>query len=255
MSVSLPFLSVIMPVYNGAHFLAEAMASIRRQNYTPLEIIVIDDGSTDQTAEVVRQQPGEIRYAYQENAGPSAARNKGIGMARGELIAFLDADDLWPEGKLENQVGRLLENPELDVVTGRIQYIHLPGAKMLDLPYEGPHNTVTHVHLGSGVYRRRVFERVGLFDETLRFSEDHDWFLRAREERVSMIILEQVTLLYRLHEGNMTRDRTFHELQLAKVLKKSLDRRRKKGLGQARPLGNWSDFDEVKGTRPHTEEK
>ncbi len=89
------FVSVIIPVYNGDAYLLDAVDSIQRQHYKPLEIIIIDDGSTDSTAEIAADLRGDVRYVYQPNSGPSAARNKGLRMARGEVIGFLDVDDLW----------------------------------------------------------------------------------------------------------------------------------------------------------------
>ncbi len=239
-----PFVSVIVPVYNGAKFLSEAVASIRRQNYHPLEIIIVDDGSTDETAELVTGLGKDIRYAYQRNSGPAAARNKGLDMARGEIIAFLDVDDLWPPDKLRIQVARLVNDSNLDVVLGRIQFIKLPGAPEFQI--QGPNNTHVNVHLGSGAFRKSVFDKVGVFDETLRYSEDHDWFLRAREQGVSMTIVEQVTLHYRLHGNNMTQDKNAQGFQLTQVLKKSLDRRRRQSNGLVESLPQFSDFDEAK---------
>ena len=239
-----PFVSVIVPVYNGAKFLSEAVASIRRQNYHPLEIIIVDDGSTDETAELVTGLGKDIRYAYQRNSGPAAARNKGLDMARGEIIAFLDVDDLWPPDKLRIQVARLVNDSSLDVVLGRIQFIKLPGAPEFQI--QGPNNTHVNVHLGSGAFRKSVFDKVGVFDETLRYSEDHDWFLRAREQGVSMTIVEQVTLHYRLHGNNMTQDKNAKGFQLTQVLKKSLDRRRRQSNGLVQSLPQFSDFDEAK---------
>ena len=239
-----PFVSVIVPVYNGAKFLSEAVASIRQQNYHPLEIIIVDDGSTDETAELVTGLGKDIRYAYQRNSGPAAARNKGLEMARGEIITFLDVDDLWPPDKLRIQVARLVNDPNLDVVLGRIQFIRLPGAAEFQM--QGPNNTRVNVHLGSGAFRKSVFDKVGVFDETLRYSEDHDWFLRAREQGVSMTIVEQVTLHYRLHGNNMTQDKNAKGFQLTQVLKKSLDRRRRQSNGLVESLPQFSDFDEAK---------
>ena len=233
-----PLVSVIVPVYNGERFLAEAVESIRRQNYEELEIIIVDDGSIDGTPRIISGLP--VRSFRQENRGPSAARNRGLREACGEIIAFLDADDLWPEGKLALQLPRLLAEPELEIVLGRIKYLELDGAKKVAIKYENDEQIVTHIHLGSGLYRRRVFEQVGSFDEELRFSEDQDWFLRAREKQVKMTILKEVTLHYRIHGGNMTNSKTIATLDVMKVLKKSLARRRQNG-GQ---LGNWTDNDE-----------
>ncbi len=241
--------SVIVPAYNAAHFLPQAIASIERQHYHPLEIIVIDDGSTDNTAEVVRHLPSVSHYLQQENRGPSAARNLGLKHAQGEFIAFLDADDEWPAGKLDLQLGRLRAEPHLDVVLGRIQYISLPGAQDLDLPFETADRTLTHVHLGSGVYRKPVFDRIGLFEESLRYSEDVDWFMRAREEDISMVILGEVTLLYQLHAGNMTRQMSAERSSLGIVMRRSLERRRSRGSGRPVQLKPWSAYDETGRTR------
>jgi glycosyltransferase involved in cell wall biosynthesis len=235
-----------MPAYNAERLLGEAVASIHRQDYPALEIIIVDDGSTDGTAETANGFGGNVRYLFQANRGPASARNRGIREARGEVIAFLDTDDLWPDDKLAIQIPRLYETSAVDVVLGRIQYMGINGAEVPDMHFEGPDQTVTHVHLGSGVYRRSVFDRVGLFDESLRYSEDIDWFFRARERGIGMIILKETTLIYRLHGDNMTIKKTIPDLQVFKVLKKSLDRRRLQGEGKARDLKPWSEFDETR---------
>jgi glycosyltransferase involved in cell wall biosynthesis len=241
--------SVIIPAFNAASFLPHAIASIDRQGYSALEIIVIDDGSTDETAAVARTLPSVSQYFHQENKGPSAARNLGLKHASGEFIAFLDADDEWPAGKLELQLGRLRSEPHLDIVLGRIQYISLPGAEDIDIAFETEDRTLTHVHLGSGIYRRPVFDRVGLFNESLRYSEDVDWFMRAREEDISMVILGNVTLLYQLHAGNMTRQMSSERSNLAAVMRLSLERRRRRGAGRSIALKPWSHYDETGRTR------
>jgi glycosyltransferase involved in cell wall biosynthesis len=249
MTIRENLVSVIIPVFNAASFLPQAVASIERQGYHPLEIVVVDDGSTDNTAEVARSLPSVSRYFHQENQGPSAARNVGLKHAEGEFIAFLDADDQWPAGKLDLQLGRLRAEPQLDVVLGRIKYVSLPGAHDIDIAFETEDRTLTHVHLGSGVYRRPVFERVGLFEERLRYSEDVDWFMRAREEDISMVILGDVTLLYQLHAGNMTREMTAEKSNLAAVMRLSLERRRRRGTGRPIGLKPWCDYDETGRTR------
>ena len=123
MTIRENLVSVIVPAFNAASFLPHAVASIERQGYQALEIIVVDDGSTDSTAEVARSLPSVSKYFYQKNQGPSAARNVGLKQAEGEFIAFLDADDQWPAGKLDLQLGRLRAEPQLDVVLGRIKYV------------------------------------------------------------------------------------------------------------------------------------
>lgn len=245
--MSRPLLSVVIPCYNAARFLPEAVASVLAQRYEPLEILVIDDGSTDATPEIAPGLGPEVRYLRQENRGPSSARNLGLREARGELIAFLDADDLWPEGKLDLQVGRLLEDPALDVVSGRVRYVLLPGGRIPDLRFEGPDRTLPGIYIGAAIYRRRAFEIVGPFDETLHYSEDHDWFLRAREADLKMLVLAEVTLLYRMHDSNMTRHVPQRNLIQALVIHKSLQRRRQKS-GVAVDLPSWSSYDEKRRT-------
>ncbi|MCW5850182.1 MAG: glycosyltransferase family 2 protein [Anaerolineae bacterium] len=232
-----PLVSVIIPVHNGEAYLAEAVASIRAQDYPALEIIIVDDGSTDGTPIVVGRLGDDIQYERQAQAGPAAARNRGLTLAGADIVAFLDADDVWPPGKLRAQVGRLLAEPALDVVLGRVQPLNVPPSAAS----EG----VIDVHLGSAVFRRSVFDHVGLFDEGLTYSEDHDWFLRAREQGVRMTVLRQVTLLYRRHDGSLTRQSGRQGYQLPRVLKASLDRRRAQAQGQAAALPRLADFDET----------
>jgi len=241
--VAAPTISVIVPVYNMGRYLPDAVASIEAQGFESIEIVVVDDGSTDETPEVLASLGDRIVAVRHANCGPAAARNRGIETSSGELLAFLDADDLWPAGKLAHQLQRLEREPELDVVLGRIQYVALEGGELPDIEYEDRDaKTLTHVHLGSGLYRRRAFERIGTFDESLRFSEDVDWFFRVREAGLRVVILPEVTLLYRLHDTNMTRELTGRDALMLGVLKKSLDRRRAAGIDG--DLVAWRALDE-----------
>ncbi|MBN1318245.1 MAG: glycosyltransferase family 2 protein [Anaerolineales bacterium] len=220
------FVSAIIPFYNAQDYIAEAITSVRRQTFSNLEIIAIDDGSTDQSAELVKSLGDDIRYAYQPNQGPSAARNHGLRLARGNVIAFLDADDYWPVNKLEIQLDYMRKNPETEIVLGRIQHFGLFTAAEEKILYESPDKTLVYVNLGSGIFRKNIFDRVGLFDESMRNYEDHDWFLRVREKQVKISILKDVTLYYRLHEYNTSRINKEPGTTILQVLKKSLDRRR-----------------------------
>jgi len=240
MPSDLPFVSVIIPVFNGEAFLAEAIESILRQDYEPLEIIVIDDGSTDETSTVAGRFPN-IRYVFQENGGPPAARNRGLMMANGAVIAFLDADDLWPENKLELQLASLAA-PPTEIAVGRRQIIrHAGGAGDRDR-FEEFADPLIGLNLGSGLFRRSVFEKVGPFDETLQYSDDWDWFMRARELGVPIVITEDVVLFYRRHEHNLTNRIELNNRDVMKMLKKSLDRRRLQNNGPARSLPKLSEY-------------
>ena len=235
------FVSVIIPVYNGEAYLWEAVKSIQRQDYTALEIIIVDDGSTDRTAELAKGLRGEIRYMYQQNQGPAAARNRGLKMARGNVIGFLDVDDLWPNNKLHLHLACLTSRPDIDIVQGYIQLLRLneevnnkPRWEQLSAPFHC-------ISFGTGLFRRDVFDRVGLLDESLHGGEDIDWFYRAKERNISVLTLEQVALLYRRHGNNMTHDQDVRKHYFMAALKKVLERRRHQGNGQRTHLPRLSD--------------
>ena len=239
-----PLISVIVPVYNGEKYLAEAVKSVSDQGYSPLELIIVDDGSTDRTSEIAHSFSPGVRYMRQSNAGPAAARNAGLKVARGDLIAFQDADDLWPHDKLTRQLPRMINDPALEIISGRMQRIKFAG--MGDgrevfkefLPPQISYN------LGCALFRKSVFERVGLFDVTMRCSEDFDWWMRARECGAHILILRHVTLLYRLHGQSITHGRDLQGLQLMDGLKKSLERRRHPAYAATLALPHFTDFEE-----------
>ncbi len=223
------FISVIVPVFNGERFLAQAISSIISQKLPRLEIVVVDDGSTDDTARIAGEFGDDLIYLHQKNSGPAAARNTGLQKARGEIIAFLDADDLWPENKLSHQIDLLQRNPAAKVAMGRTQFMRLRDADAQNPEFENFSQPRVYLQLGSAIFRRSAFERVGHFDAELRFGEDIDWFLRAREQGVAVTISKEVTLLHRLHQENMTRGHNHKQLNMLRVLKTSLERRRRAG--------------------------
>ncbi|UCD29376.1 MAG: glycosyltransferase family 2 protein [Planctomycetota bacterium] len=224
-----PLVSVIMPVYNGADFLAEAIHNIQQQGYRPIEIIIVDDGSVDETATIVAQFKEDIRYVYQSNQGPAAARNTGINLATGEYIAFLDVDDLWAQNRLSTQIDFLTTHPGVDIVQGLIQDLQLVRTAHNTLTFAAVSEPYYSVNIGSAIYRRQVYDKVGLFDETLRYNEDTDWFIRAWDNNVTKTQLDEVALLYRKHDGNMTNENNSKRSGFVWLLKKRLDQQRKQG--------------------------
>ncbi len=240
-----PFISVIIPAYNAEKYLDEALQSIINQHYTPMEIIVVDDGSTDNTAEIVAEYGTRVRYVYQKNNGPPAARNKGLGLAQGNVIAFLDSDDLWSEKKLERQLKRLADKPYIEVVIGHTQRIRLLESGDDHQKFVPFLPSQPMLSLGSALIRRRAFTQVGIFDESLLFSDDIDWFLRAREEEIAITIHRDITQYYRKHNHNITNDRRLDLKYQMIVYKKSITRRRMQTVGSPKPLKNWTDFYET----------
>jgi hypothetical protein len=220
-----PLVSVIIPVYNGAGFIGEAVANVLAQGYPALEIIVVDDGSTDAIEAAVAKLPVDVRFFRQTNAGAASARNKGIRDASGEFIAFLDVDDLWPEGNLKLLGDCLAQREDLDVAHGHAQVlVYNDSAGVYE--YVGNPAESFPYYIGAGLYRRRAFERIGLFDTDLRYAEDTDWFNRAGEYGLNVERLPAVTLHVRRHGANMTAGKSMVELNALRVFKKALDRKR-----------------------------
>jgi glycosyltransferase involved in cell wall biosynthesis len=216
-------LSVIIPVYNGAAFLAEAIASVRAQEYAPIEVIIVDDGSTDETAQVVQALGADLRYLYQPNQGPAAARNTGLAMAQGDLIAFLDVDDLWPADKLAQQMACLNANPATQVVWGQTLLRPYEQADESAFPPLPPNWMPL---LGSLLCRKAVFAQVGGFEPTMRFGEDVDWFIRLREQQVVIARSPALGLLYRVRPGSMTYNKTLPEVGVFDIVRRMQHRRR-----------------------------
>jgi len=235
-----PSVSIIIPAYNCEEFLAEAVASVAIQSPPVAEIIIIDDGSTDNTPAIARAAHPLVRCVRQANRGPAAARNVGIKMAGGEIIGFLDADDLWCEGQVARQLERLVADPSAGVVKGMTLFTRKTDNPDGPSRYETFGEPVLYANLCGALYRREVFERAGLLNEELRFGEDVDWTMRARERGIITRVYDQVTQYHRRHSGNMTRGRNFKELNGFEVIRLVLSRRR-----QERKSGDERNFEAV----------
>ncbi|BAQ65149.1 glycosyltransferase family A protein [Geminocystis sp. NIES-3709] len=230
------FASVIIPVYNGEEFLGEAIESIIKQNYQPLEIIIVDDGSTDKTAEVAYKFKDVAKYIYQQNAGASSARNTGIKIAQGDLIAFLDSDDLWTPNILKSYVDFLQNNPQVDIVQGHLQNFRIENDLQTNSINKKFGKPRLPFNIGTFIYRKSVFERIGLFDENLRHSEDVEFLVRIKENNLNRAVLKSVILLYRRHKNSLisqydeTKLKNLHRQSWLKILKNNLDQRRQKNV-------------------------
>jgi glycosyltransferase involved in cell wall biosynthesis len=214
--------SAVVAVYNRERHLREALDSILGQHYRPLEIVVVDDGSTDGTARIARSYHA-VRYLYQDNLGPAAARNAGVAAARGALLAFLDSDDVWTADKLSRQVGFLVANPSIGYCLSRMQEF---GAER-PAPEGQPRIASVPSAL---VVRREVFDGIGGFDPSYRVGEDVDWFFRAREACVAFAILPEVLLRRRIHAASVTAHTGWSAQPVPRIVKAALDRRRARGL-------------------------
>ncbi len=197
-----PRISCIVPVYNGEKYLAEALASIFRQSLAAFEVIVVDDGSTDSTPAVASRDT-RVKYLRQANAGPSAARNHGIRASCGELLAFLDADDLWHPGKLERQAASFAARPELDISLTHARNFWAPEVRDEEARFGGARVGVLPAQ--SMMARRSVFDRVGLFDASMMHREVPGWLVHAKHQGAVTETLAEVLCDRRIHEANRSR--------------------------------------------------
>lgn len=226
--------SCIVPVFNGERFLGEALDSIFAQNHRPIEVIVVDDGSTDRTKSVVEAYAGRLIYFKQQNAGPAAARNRGIELARGEFIAFLDADDFWHPEKLARQLACFTARPELEMCLTYIENFWEKGREQEAQRLRALNHPFAREHIGFGcpvlLARRRVFDKVGGFDASLKQGEDTDWYARTEEQGIIREVLPEVLVHRRMHSANLTLTCTKEDR--LKVVIAKLQRQKKKERGQ-----------------------
>jgi glycosyltransferase involved in cell wall biosynthesis len=233
-TVHKPVVNVLIGVYNAAPYLGEAIESVFAQSYRPLELIVVDDGSTDGSGDVARAYGDALRYEFQERAGNGAARNRAVSLASGELFAFLDADDRFLPDKLDRQWAVLEAQPEVDAVFGHVREFVSPELtedERLSVRPPSPPAPWTAPNLM--LIRRDAFHRVGAFDEDLRVGVTVDWYARALEAELCTVMLSEIVLERRLHlSNNGLREREARS-QYLHVLKAALDRRRQRAREQS----------------------
>ena len=186
----MPAVSIIMPAYNVAPYIASAVRSALVQTFSDFELIVVDDGSKDNTAEIVKslmREDGRVRLVQQANRGLAGARNTALRAARGDMFALLDSDDMWEPEFLAAQLAILEARPDVDIVTGNGWYLEGPRHGELARPYPDPRpDPVLASIIGDewsvfimSVMRRRVYTAIGPYDEEMRSNEDYDFWLRA----------------------------------------------------------------------------
>jgi glycosyltransferase involved in cell wall biosynthesis len=219
-----PRVTVVAAAYNGEAYLREALESIFAQDFDSFEVVFVDDGSTDGTAGIARSFP--VRYVHQENQGLPSARNAGLRLARAELVAFADDDDLLPPTKLSVQVRYLDEHPEIGCVLGRQEWIVEDGVEPPELVRDPIFGELGGIQLVSAMFRRTVLNRLGGFDPTYLYAEDRDLFIRMRELGIEIGVLPDVVLHKRLHGSNMTMNKP-ESHPILRSLKEKLDRERK----------------------------
>jgi glycosyltransferase involved in cell wall biosynthesis len=201
-----PLVSVIMAAYNAADHIGAALESVLAQEWSPLEVVVVDDGSTDGTAEIVRSYP-DVVYVRQENRGPSAARNAAVECSTGEFVANFDSDDLLPPTRIGDQVNFLLAHPHVGAVFGRQEWMNAPEWMARDAVY----GDVDGIPLSSVMFRREVFFELGGYDTTFVHGEDMDLLVRMRERGIEYHVIPEVVLYRRFQPSSLTGGRAPHE--------------------------------------------
>ncbi|MET4579152.1 glycosyltransferase family 2 protein [Ottowia thiooxydans] len=222
-----PLVSIIITCFNRQTYIAQAIESALNQTMLHHEIIVIDDGSTDDSAKVVQAYGNRVQYFHQHNQGASKAKNVGVERACGEYISFLDSDDFWPSDKLQIQLKHFTQSPAVDILHGYAQQFVdadlTPEEKaQLFCPPEPMAAPVS----GTLLVRKEVFKRVGGFREDLLVGIDIEWHLRAKSMGLRIETLPDILLHRRIHKTNSGATHRTARQQHLSILKEHLDRRR-----------------------------
>lgn len=234
--------SVIIPVFNRPETLPLAVASILRQHCAlPIDVLIIDDGSSDATPEVIdalKHRHPEIRSVRRENGGVARARNTGLDNLRPDtaFVTFLDSDDVMVADRFAHDLAILLEQPELELTYGAMIVTHAIDPQALALPPGARHRQITSIHLSCGLFRRALIDRIGRFDESMQQAEDLDYMLRIFETGTTFRQTDTVCHLYLRYPGNMSRDQALNRRWFARALMKSVQRRKQDpGLRLVKP--------------------
>jgi glycosyltransferase involved in cell wall biosynthesis len=212
--VKRPLVSVVIPCFNSERWLNETLDSVFSQTYSNIEVIVVDDGSVDNTKNIVLNYNKQMTYVYQQNKGPAVARNIGIKKANGEYIAFLDSDDLWEENKLSKQVSYLEKNKDISLVFSNVKVINSDGTylytryKKVSKEKEKLIKAFFMGEIGMNtptiVARKTALDSIGGFDESLPMREDH-YLLMTMAEKFSIHHFDEPLASIRINEGSMSR--------------------------------------------------
>lgn len=235
MSENRPKVSCIIAVYNGDRYLREAIDSLLAQDYPNVEIVVVDDGSTDATPDVVEGYGDLLVALRQDNQGVSVARNRGVDAATGDLLCFLDADDLLDPRKIAMQVAAFEGEPTLDLCDCHTSYFWSPELAESQLRSDSRHgeefwHDIIPGHISTWLFTRDLWTRIGTFEPGKRFAEDVDWYARGKDIGMCRRTLPDTLTARRLHPGNVTAgDRNAQRDDLTEALMAHLLRKRKGG--------------------------
>ena len=230
-----PLVSVIIPTYNRNVYICDAIDSVLTQTYKNIEVVVVDDGSTDNTRDILFRYGSKINCIFQENAGPSAARNNGIRQSNGELIAFLDSDDVWLPEKLYHQVKLIEQSQNIGLVGCGFYKINTSGEITSDPIIQREYNDqkkffvellIRNIISGGtsgSLIRRKCFDKVGLFSEDLWVGEDHDLWIRIAKH-YDVKFVEKSLLKIRFHNQHLHSNTKRLEIDSKKIIDRNIDK-------------------------------
>jgi glycosyltransferase involved in cell wall biosynthesis len=220
-------ITCIIPAYNAERYILEALDSVFAQTLRVDQIIVVNDGSTDRTDEILRTLGSRIEYYAKEHSGICPTLNRGLAAAKGEMLTFLDSDDIWTSDKTQIQYDYLIAHPEIDACFGHTQEFLSPDipAEQLAGLYARP-EPLAGIHKVCAMIRRDFFEKVGPYDEAARGADFIDWYARAKEAGIRQYVHPDIFAHRRVHLHNYTRVKREELHGYMKVLKSALDRKR-----------------------------
>lgn len=218
-----PLISVIITTYNAKLFICDAIQSVAHQTYPNWELIVVDDGSTDNTQAVVKALSTPLTFITQSNQGISAARNAGLNRAHGRFIAFLDADDVWMPQKLELQMKYLDDHPEVGIVFSLAQNTRDPHSATANDEFP-----VFEAHVPINcLVRQEVFDKVGNFNLQVRIGEFAEWYGKVLTAQIKIGSVKELLVRRRIHGNNVGIKQKHRQIEYVRMLKQKLDRERK----------------------------
>lgn len=224
-------ISVIVPLFNNEKYIAEAIESVLLQNYRPVEIIVVDDGSTDKSAPIVKSFSETVSYHLQPHRGPGAARNYAVERSAGQYLAFLDADDIWMPEKLNRQMVFFEHDQKLDMVFGHAEEFYSHECAE-DLRRKGicAQAAMPGYIPSTMLIKKESFFKVGRFSSDIRLGDWFEWYCRAKEQGLKQVMLPQVVAQRRLHLTNLGMRRRDARGDYARILKRLVDRKRQENF-------------------------
>lgn len=229
---SKPKISVIIPVFNGEKYIEEALQSVLKQTYKPYEIIIVDDGSTDSTQDIVLQYSSLIRYIRKNNEGAAIARNEGVKASNGEYLTFLDADDLWTKEKLDKQVRKVMtteNHNSKEILFGQVeQFFSSDTDEVFQKKYHIESKISSGFIPGTMMIRKDLFLEVGYFSEDYKTGEFIEWYIRAAEKGFKPLMITDVLMRRRIHESNHGIKNKSDNQDYARIVKAMIERKRER---------------------------